>query len=172
MGRTTCIYLWATCCKYLQKYNHAKEHGQNANGLVVYMAEELILPRTLSINCILTSSRPWCPGSKKCLYERSSLFLPSKESLECALKRALYIYIYIYTCEQFHGFHALRTVGKCTSHHLFRYSGFLSRAIMAFVAMYISPLLQMKGTFHSIKLSGLNFRQLPIANGTAFSKIS
>ena len=43
---------------------------------------------------------------------------------------------------------------------------------MAFVAMYISPLLQMKGTFHSIKLSGLNFRQLPIANGTAFSKIS
>ena len=43
---------------------------------------------------------------------------------------------------------------------------------MAFVAMYIFPLLQMKGTFHSIKTSGLNFRQLPIANGTAISKIS
>ena len=28
------------------------------------------------------------------------------------------------------------------------------------------------GTFHSIKTSGLNFRQLPLTNGTAFSKIS
>ena len=74
--------------------------------------------------------------------------------------------------EQFHGFHALRTVGKCTSRHLFRHGGFLARAIMAFVAMYIFPLLQMKGTFHSIKTSGLNFRQLPIANGAAISKIS
>ena len=27
--------------------------------------------------------------------------------------------------EQFYGFHALRTVGKCTSRHLFRYSGLL-----------------------------------------------
>ena len=43
---------------------------------------------------------------------------------------------------------------------------------MAFVAMYIFPLLQMRGTFHSIKTSGLNFRQLPIANGAAISKIS
>ena len=25
--------------------------------------------------------------------------------------------------EQFYGFHALRTVGKCTSRHLFRYGG-------------------------------------------------
>ena len=25
--------------------------------------------------------------------------------------------------EQFYGFHALRTVGKCTSGHLFRYGG-------------------------------------------------
>ena len=33
---------------------------------------------TLSINCILTSSRPWYPGPEKCLYKRSSLSLPSK----------------------------------------------------------------------------------------------
>ena len=26
--------------------------------------------------------------------------------------------------EQLYGFHALRTVGKCTSRHLFRYGGF------------------------------------------------
>ena len=74
--------------------------------------------------------------------------------------------------EQFCGFHVLKTVGKCTSLHPFRYGWFLSRAIMAFVARYIFPLLQMRGSFHSIKTSGLNFRQLPVANGTAFSKIS
>ena len=28
------------------------------------------------------------------------------------------------------------------------------------------------GAFHSTRKSGLNFRQLPVANGTAFSKIS
>ena len=31
--------------------------------------------------------------------------------------------------------------------------------------------LKIKGAFHSTKMSGLNFRQLPVANGTAFSKI-
>ena len=51
-------------------------------------------PDTLSINCILTSSRPWCSGPGKCLYTRSSLSLPSTTSLECALKCA----IKLYTC--------------------------------------------------------------------------
>ena len=31
---------------------------------------------------------------------------------------------------------------------------------------------EIRGAFHSTKTSGLNFRQLPVANGTAFSKIS
>ena len=56
---------------------------------------ELILPRTL---CQLTvywhPQDHGVPGPKKCLYKRSSLFLPSKESLECALKRALWLLLY------------------------------------------------------------------------------
>ena len=31
--------------------------------------------------------------------------------------------------EQFYGFHALRTVGKCTSRHLFRYGGLMQRQV-------------------------------------------
>ena len=42
-------------------------------------------PDTVSISCILTSSRPWCPGPEKCLYTRESLSLPSTASLGCAL---------------------------------------------------------------------------------------
>ena len=37
---------------------------------------------------------------------------------------------------------------------------------------YQKEILKTMGAFHSTKTSGLNFRQFPVANGTAFSKIS
>ena len=37
---------------------------------------------------------------------------------------------------------------------------------------YQNEILKTMGAFHSTKTSGLNFRQFPVANGTAFSKIS
>ena len=46
---------------------------------------------SLSINFILTSSRPWHTGSEKCLYTRSSLSVPSTDSLQCTLKRGFWL---------------------------------------------------------------------------------
>ena len=53
---------------------------------------ELFLFRTLrQLTVYWHPHWPWCPGPEKCLYKRSSLFLPSKESNECALKWALWL---------------------------------------------------------------------------------
>ena len=38
--------------------------------------------------------------------------------------------------------------------------------------VYQNEILKTMGAFHSTKTSGLNFRQFPVANETAFSKIS
>ena len=38
--------------------------------------------------------------------------------------------------EQFYGFHALRTVGKCTTRHLFRYGGLVFVLLILWIAIY------------------------------------
>ena len=85
------IHTFTGCETTYSGYKKSLYSSPDAKYSSSYSPTDLLILDSLSINFILTSSGPWHTGSEKCLYTRSSLSLPSTDSLQCTLKRGFWL---------------------------------------------------------------------------------